>query len=423
MRLPGGASVKEAGPLRKMVCDGLDEQQECFEPVWDKLDDRGAPCPSWDHYVRKMRGLSAYAGELEALVAAHLLGFTIYVVRPGAPTIKIGTGAKHIWMWLAGEHYEPCHVTSEPWAKNARALHVQAIKPYYQYTTETAPYSREWKLRGGGFLGTPGFVVSDAGGTIQSSKGGTVVSSAKGCGKTKASTAARQTGTGAAVASVAGTVKSRKPACTPAVSGGSPVIISIGKTKASVAGTVKSHWKGACSNSSGALTEDEVTRMGISCVHLRSEIAARSIQEKVALVRRAAVQLPWLCKPTIQADGTFKCDKCGRGGSKLFQLINPQSTASCNKYLMDFRLRKEPPSREGSNVTTVPWSWREGGLFARTLLGKRCKKWKLIREQGLWLSWLGPWLPVGYNSWDGSAKSAAGLPLEGRYHTSLEMGS
>eukprot|EP00959_Pyramimonas_sp_CCMP1952_P382820 8021569-Pyramimonas_sp.AAC.1 len=90
-KMRAGRSTSCAGALRAQTVAHMEKSGRPIKRLWSRLTPTGTACSSWAEYLRLMKDQAAYAGELELLAAAYKWKLTVVVIRPGDPTVAIGT--------------------------------------------------------------------------------------------------------------------------------------------------------------------------------------------------------------------------------------------------------------------------------------------------------------------------------------------
>ena len=124
-----------AGALREVACNMLEANVEGYHTVWDGKYPDNSPSPTWASYVQNMRKQGQHAGELEILALSKAVNLTVYVVRPGLPTLQIGKGRAAVWVKLERRHCEPIVTSADVATVANRRQHCKEIHKAYKWTT------------------------------------------------------------------------------------------------------------------------------------------------------------------------------------------------------------------------------------------------------------------------------------------------
>jgi len=142
--------IHAATTLRAMTCDELARDEINFVRAWDGVIPTAEPSKgSWKDYVKHMRKADTWAGELEAMALSRVIDCTIYIVRPGQPTVQCGQGKWSIWVKLDGKHFEPLRTNGEASGSTARREHAKCIHEALRWLSPSH-FDKVTRFRAGG---------------------------------------------------------------------------------------------------------------------------------------------------------------------------------------------------------------------------------------------------------------------------------
>ena len=118
-----------------MACNTLEANVEGHHTLWDGKYPDDSPSPNWASHVKNMRKQGRHAGELEILALSKATNLTVYVVRPGLPTLQIGKGRAAVWVKLERRNYEPIVTSTDVATVANRRQHCKEIHKAYKWTT------------------------------------------------------------------------------------------------------------------------------------------------------------------------------------------------------------------------------------------------------------------------------------------------
>ena len=144
----------ETYALRDVASDTLELNTDGFHAVWDGNLPNGTSAENWEAYIRQIRRVGDYGGELEILALSRTLDLTFYIVRPGQPTIQVGQGKAGLWLLLHNQHYEPLSTSCDKAAVACQRAHAKSIDKGYKLISVEAMRSAGIvsgkNMRGGG---------------------------------------------------------------------------------------------------------------------------------------------------------------------------------------------------------------------------------------------------------------------------------
>lgn len=146
-------TLTTAAAIRTAAVDHLRDKSVSFEPLWDRMmpTREALPCDSWAKYLTEMRKATTWAGELEALAVCDLFKIQMLIVRPGMPSVRVGSSGPTIWLLFTNNHYDALDAEKHPGLSGARRHHVNGIVDGFNFKLSQPLFAvqRMWNMKSG----------------------------------------------------------------------------------------------------------------------------------------------------------------------------------------------------------------------------------------------------------------------------------